>query len=455
MIWAFLLGGISAVSLPLGSWVALRWRIASAYISSLAAFGAGALLAALSVELVAPTLFALDQATEAAERSEAGAQFYALIFGALLGGVLFVLLDQLVSAKGGFLRRTATAVSYFQRQKHKRQAHLVEQLGSFPLLRKVPAADINTLVPLVKPATFNDGDLLFEQGETAERIFFLLEGTVTADNASSGSLRFRSGETVGLAQVIVGIPVIADAVANGTVVALALARTDLERLRRGSPDFDKACQDFVTKRLARLERRVTAKGAQEARWLRNATRALQSGARIPGAEELRQARRKHQGAPLAIWLGMLLDGIPESFVIGAGVFVTIQTHASLPTAVGPVSFAQIVPYTLIAGLFLSNFPEALASSSAMRMHGMKPGRILWLWISLMLITAAGAAGGFLLADILSHTFLIFAEGVAAGAMLTMIASAMIPEAVHLGRANIVGLSTLLGFIAAISFKLLE
>ena len=46
-------------------------------------------------------------------------------------------------------------------------------------------------------------------------------------------------------------------------------------------------------------------------------------------------------------------------------------------------------------------------------------------------------------------------GVAAGAMLTMIAAAMIPEAVHLGNANAVGLSTLAGFLAAISFKLLE
>ncbi len=53
------------------------------------------------------------------------------------------------------------------------------------------------------------------------------------------------------------------------------------------------------------------------------------------------------------------------------------------------------------------------------------------------------------------TWVVFAEGLAAGAMLTMIAAAMIPEAVHLGNANAVGLSTLVGFLAAISFKLLE
>ena len=119
------------------------------------------------------------------------------------------------------------------------------------------------------------------------------------------------------------------------------------------------------------------------------------------------------------------------------------------------TFADIVPYTLIAGLFLSNFPEALASSANMRLVGWSKRRIFLLWLSLMVITAAGAAVGFILAGALNHTWLVFAEGLAAGAMLTMIAAAMIPEAVHMGRANLVGLSTLAGFIAAISFKLLE
>jgi zinc transporter ZupT len=63
--------------------------------------------------------------------------------------------------------------------------------------------------------------------------------------------------------------------------------------------------------------------------------------------------------------------------------------------------------------------------------------------------------GYLLAGALNPTWLIFAEGLAAGAMLTMIAAAMIPEAVHMGHASAVGLSTLAGFLAAISFKLLE
>jgi zinc transporter ZupT len=47
------------------------------------------------------------------------------------------------------------------------------------------------------------------------------------------------------------------------------------------------------------------------------------------------------------------------------------------------------------------------------------------------------------------------QGLAAGSMLTMIAQTMIPEAVHLGGANVVGLSTLMGFLSAVAFKLLQ
>jgi len=71
------------------------------------------------------------------------------------------------------------------------------------------------------------------------------------------------------------------------------------------------------------------------------------------------------------------------------------------------------------------------------------------------MTALGAGLGFVLASELHHAWLIFAEGMAAGAMLTMIAAAMIPEAVHLGNASAVGFSTLAGFLAAILFKLFE
>jgi zinc transporter ZupT len=104
---------------------------------------------------------------------------------------------------------------------------------------------------------------------------------------------------------------------------------------------------------------------------------------------------------------------------------------------------------------LSNFPEAMASSIGMKEHGWKPQKIVWMWTLLMIVTALGAGVGYLLAELVPPVFLIAIEGIAAGAMLTMLASTMIPEAVHLGGGSIVGISTLTGFLSAITFKLFE
>lgn len=43
---------------------------------------------------------------------------------------------------------------------------------------------------------------------------------------------------------------------------------------------------------------------------------------------------------------------------------------------------EMIPYTLIAGLFLSNFPEALSSSVAMHDYGWSKMRVLLMWTSL-------------------------------------------------------------------------
>ena len=75
-------------------------------------------------------------------------------------------------------------------------------------------------------------------------------------------------------------------------------------------------------------------------------------------KELHDELEKEGGAGMSIWLGLLVDGIPESFVIGAG-FLTVLSM-KLGAGIEPV-FLDIIPYTLIGGLFLSNFPEAIFS----------------------------------------------------------------------------------------------
>ncbi|MGB5538247.1 MAG: hypothetical protein WBN08_20370, partial [Thiogranum sp.] len=140
-----------------------------------------------------------------------------------------------------------------------------------------------------------------------------------------------------------------------------------------------------------------------------------------------------KGAPLAIWLGILLDGIPESLVIGASL-----TYHEISLA-------------LIAGLFLSNYPEALFSSIGMQQQGFSVTRIITMWTSLMLLTGMGAALGSLFFIGAGDLALSLIEGLAAGAMLTMIAQTLLPDAYFKGG-SIIGLATLMGFLTALFFK---
>ena len=452
LIWAMMLGAISAFSLPLGSVVGLQTKLRPKTISVLAAFGAGALIAALAIELVAPTVFALETDNGGSHHGNPYNHFYALVAGAVAGGCLFVMLDRIVNAYGGFLRRTSNTITYFTTRKHDRQIQLLKELAPFPLLRDLSPEHINSLISMIHPEKFDPGQIIIGEGDPGTKLFFLTEGTVEATTSTGLKSELNAGNVAGIISLIMGIPNPGTLTCREAVTAYTLSKVDFDQLRNISPEFDSATLELTTRHLEYIKNLVATRDERTINWIQQAGHALKTGVQIPDASDLQKARKEHKGAPLAIWLGILLDGIPESFVIGSGLLVLLQTKVQ---QIGSLSFGDVIPYTLIAGLFLSNFPEALASSANMRLQGMGKRRIFLLWFSLMLITAAGAMGGFLLADTISGVWLSFAEGLAAGAMLTMIAAAMIPEAVHMGKANSVGLSVLAGFLAVILFKLLE
>ena len=451
LIWAIALGGISAASLPLGSILGIRYNFRPMFISILAAFGAGALIAALAVELVAPTVLELSDVAELGQEN-AKQKLCFLIMGAILGGLLYILLDQLVNAKGGFLRKSVAVIQHFGTAEKKRKKLLVETLSTFSIFQNLSPEHVNTLLSMIRPILFNDEETIAKQGDDLDKLLFIIKGQIEVKRDGKEVGTFGPGSILGLASVFTNIPSPGSGKARGVVRGLYLSQSDFHELRQLSPEFNKTSREMAVERLTILEELVSSQTQQALDWKTKAVEALQVGMQLPSADQFRRAKDEYEGAPLAIWLGILIDGIPESFVIGSGLLVVLQAKANI---LGTLSFVDIVPFTLIAGLFLSNFPEALSSSSNMKKQGWGKQRIFWMWFSLMVVTAIGSGFGFSLADSLNHTWLIFAEGLAAGAMLTMIAAAMIPEAVHTGNANVVGLSTLIGFVAAISFKLLE
>jgi ZIP family zinc transporter len=116
------------------------------------------------------------------------------------------------------------------------------------------------------------------------------------------------------------------------------------------------------------------------------------------------------GSPLAIVLGSVLDGIPESFVLG------------LTVLQGGVSVA------LLTSVVLSNFPEGMSSSSGLRIAGWPRQRVVRMWLLVMAASAASAAIGYLVLDPAQGRTGALVQAFAAGALLAMVADTMLPEA---------------------------
>ncbi|MBT7779652.1 MAG: cyclic nucleotide-binding domain-containing protein [Rhodospirillales bacterium] len=451
--WAILLGGLSAASLPLGSVLGLKWQPGNRVIGGMTAFGGGALIAALAVELVAPTTMHLVQAENAVAKNEASHHLIYMLIGAIIGGVIFIALDSIINSQGGFLRKTSATIEYFTNRKSARRKTILEHLAGSELIRHLPLKIVEEMVTKVNERRFKAGAVLFDEGADGDEVFFIESGTVSITRGAKVIALLTSGDVLGEIALVTGAPRTATAVAKDDVSALTFPKEDFDEWRSQSSEFDKAATILSASRLKELVDRDDI-DIDAGQWVDEAMASLIEVAVVPTDVQLQEVSKEHGGAPVAIWLGILLDGIPESFVIGAALVVSISAAVSQSGA-DAITLGSIIPYTLIAGLFLANFPEAMSSSVGMKKQGWNNLRIFFMWFSLMIMTAIGAGVGYWLGGSVDHGVVVLIEGLAAGAMLTMIAAAMIPGAVHLGGSNVTGLSTLSGFLAAIAFKLLE
>jgi ZIP family zinc transporter len=132
------------------------------------------------------------------------------------------------------------------------------------------------------------------------------------------------------------------------------------------------------------------------------------------------------GSGPAIALGTVLDGIPESLVLGIGMALG-----------GAISVA------FLAAVFISNLPEAIGASVSLRAAGRPSRWIYGMWAAIVVVSAISAAIGFAFATRIG-TGGELVQAFAAGALITMIADTMIPEAFEHGG-NVTGLATVLGF----------
>lgn len=146
--------------------------------------------------------------------------------------------------------------------------------------------------------------------------------------------------------------------------------------------------------------------------------------------EQQVSEQEAPGSGAAIAVGALLDGIPESIVIGLSFL-----------SGGAVSVAMVV------GVFLSNVPEGLSSAAGMRRAGRSARYVYGIWFLVAAASAIAAFMGNALLGGLPGPIVAAVTALAAGAILAMVADTMIPEAFEDVRA-LTGLVTVFGFVVA-------
>jgi ZIP family zinc transporter len=143
------------------------------------------------------------------------------------------------------------------------------------------------------------------------------------------------------------------------------------------------------------------------------------------------------GSGLAIAAGALIDGIPESVVIGVSLL-----------GGGTVSLVTV------AAVFLSNVPEGLASSAGMKRAGRGPGYIFGVWGAIAMMSGLAALIGNVALTGSSPELVAATTAVAAGGILAMLIDTMIPEATE-STHEYSGLIAVAGFLIAFILTKLE
>jgi zinc transporter ZupT len=418
----------SIVGAALGLYVPLSKRL----LACVLAFAAGALISALAIEL------AFEGAVELLHQGFSSNAAWEFVGGGFaLGSIVYYFTSLILERKGAALRYPARFREYALGRKQSDARETIGLLSKCNLLRHLPPEEIEQILPYVRPRHLEEGEILFRAGAPGDALYIVARGKVDvlSDSAPGEQVpgevaageklaELGEGQAFGEMALLSGSPRTATIRSATSTDLLEIGRADFERIV--AADFQLAA---AVARLSheRAIRNLSSGGPKAAKWAMVAASNLEH---LSKSEADRILSEAGHGAGLAIVLGNILDTIPGCLVIGAK-FIDLKT----------------LSITLIMGMFVGGIPEAAASAAMLKKAGYNPGAIFGLWSAVLVAGIVAAAAGKIFIGSGSHVAIFF-QAIAGGAVLALVAHAMIPESIHDGGSLVV-LPIVAGFLFAL------
>jgi zinc transporter ZupT len=430
---ASLLGLATTSSSMLGVAIGLYVPFSKRPLACLLAFAAGSLISALAIDL------AYEGAQSLHHRGfDARAAWAFVSAGFAAGAVIYYSTSLFLEKKGAAVRYITQFREYALARKQADANERIKLLAACDLMRHLPAGQIEQILPCIHARHLDKAEILFRAGDPGDALFIIARGKVEVltdglggAEAGGAIARLGPGHAFGEMSLLSG----------GARTATIRALEDTDLLKIGKDDFDRLVA--ADRQLADAVKRIShqraisnlsAGGADAALWAKVASGSLDHLNRHETGKMLTEAAN---GAGMAIVFGNILDTIPGCLVIGAKF-----------TAFGNLSL------TLMLGMFLGGIPEAAASASMLTKAGYRPGAIFGLWSTVLVAGVVAAAAGKAFIGSSDALIAIFAQALAGGAVLALVAHAMIPVALEEGGSLVV-LPTVAGFLFALYLALAE
>jgi CRP-like cAMP-binding protein len=426
-----LIGFVTTSSSILGAAVGLYAPLSKRALACVLAFAAGALISALAIELA-------FEGAEALHHQGFGARAaWAFVGGGFaIGAVMYYAASLFLEQRGAAVRYPTRFREYALERKQRDAKALIKLLAACDLLRHLPAEEIEQLLPCVGTRLIAPGEALFHAGDPGDALYIVARGKVEVldQGAADGGVgrplaELGEGQAFGEMALLSHGPRTATVRSNGGAELLTIDKADFDHLVATDHHLAAAVERLSH---GRAMSNLSAGTQNPALWIKVAGGSIEHLSRRETAKLLSEASH---GSGLAIVLGNILDTIPGCLVIGA-----------------KFGGLDSLSLTLVLGMFIGGIPEAAASAAMLVKAGYRPAAIFALWSTVVVAGIVAAVAGNLFIEDAESLVAIFSEALAGGAVLALVAHAMIPEALHDGGSLVV-LPTVAGFLFALYLAL--